>query len=45
MHGELAEMHTADPRFAAILEKRAAGLADFVRYAIKANAARWRNRP
>lgn len=44
MHGGLAEMYTADPRFTAYFEKRAEGLADFVRDAIKANAARWRNR-
>ncbi len=44
MHGGLAEMYTDDPRFTAYFEKRAEGLADFVRDAIKANAARWRNR-
>ena len=44
MHGGLADMYTADSRFTAYFEKRAAGLADFVRDAIKANAARWRNR-
>ena len=44
MHGCLAEMYTADPRFTEYFEKRAEGLADFVRDAIKANEARWRNR-
>ena len=44
VHGGLAEMYTADPRFTAYFERRAEGLADFVRDAIKANAARWRNR-
>ncbi len=44
MHGCLAEMYTTDPRFTEYFEKRAEGLADFVRDAIKANEARWRNR-
>ena len=44
MHGGLAEMYTADPRFTEYFEKRAEGLADFVRDAIKANEARGRNR-
>ena len=44
MHGCLAEMYTADPRFTEYFEKRAEGLAVFVQDAIKANEARSRNR-
>ena len=44
MHGCLADMYTADPRFTEYFEKRATGLAVFVQDAIKANQARWRNR-
>ena len=44
MHGGLADMYTADPRFMEYFEKRAEGLATFVQDAIKANAARRRNR-
>lgn len=44
MHCNLAEMYTADERFEEYFEKRAKGLAAFVQDAIKANAARWRNR-
>lgn len=40
MHVGLAEMYTADPRFAAHYDGQAAGLAAFVAAAIKANAAR-----
>jgi hypothetical protein len=40
MHAGLADMYTADARFAAHYEERAAGLAAFVSAAIKANAAR-----
>ena len=45
MHRNLAEMYTADPRFEAYFEKRGKGLAVFVQDAIRANEARWRNRP
>ena len=41
MHGHLAAMYTADPRFAAYFEKRGEGLASFVADAIRANAARY----
>ena len=44
MHRGLAEMYTADPRFMEYFEKRGEGLAAFVQDAIKANAARMRNR-
>ena len=44
MHRNLAEMYTADPRFEEYFEKRAKGLAAFVQDAIRANAARSRNR-
>ncbi len=44
MHRNLAEMYTADPRFEEYFEKRARGLAAFVQDAIRANAARRRNR-
>ncbi|MDE0229618.1 MAG: TipAS antibiotic-recognition domain-containing protein, partial [Spirochaetaceae bacterium] len=40
MHRNLAEMYTADPRFKEYFEKRAGGLAVFVRDAIRANAQR-----
>jgi hypothetical protein len=40
MHAGLADMYTADARFAAHYEERAPGLAGFVAAAIKANAAR-----
>ena len=40
MHRNLAEMYTADPRFEEYFEKRAKGLAVFVRDAIRANAQR-----
>ena len=40
MHAGLADMYTADPRFAAHYEERAQGLASFVASAIRANAAR-----
>jgi hypothetical protein len=40
MHAGLADMYTADARFAAHYEERAVGLAAFVAAAIKANAAR-----
>lgn len=40
MHRNLAEMYTADPRFEEYFEKRAKGLAVFVRNAIRANAQR-----
>ncbi len=40
MHIGLAEMYTADSRFREHYEKRAAGLAEWVAAAIKANAAR-----
>jgi len=40
MHAALAEMYTADARFAAHYEERAAGLAAFVADAIRANARR-----
>lgn len=39
MHGNLAEMYTADPRFEEYFERRAKGLAVFVRDAIRANVA------
>ena len=44
MHKTLAEMYTADPRFMEYFENRGAGLATFVQDAIRANAARQRNR-
>ena len=40
MHRNLADMYTADPRFEEYFEKRAKGLAVFVRDAIRANAQR-----
>lgn len=40
MHAGLADMYTADTRFAAHYEDRAEGLAAFMAAAIKANAAR-----
>jgi len=40
MHAALADMYTADARFAAHYEERAAGLAAFVADAIRANARR-----
>jgi len=40
MHVELADMYTADPRFAAHYDQREPGLAAFVAAAIRANAAR-----
>jgi DNA-binding transcriptional MerR regulator len=40
MHAQLGEMYVADERFAANYEKHAAGLAQFVRDAVQANAAR-----
>jgi DNA-binding transcriptional MerR regulator len=40
MHRELGEMHVADPRFTAYYERLAAGLAPWVRDAIRANADR-----
>jgi len=40
MHAALAEMYTADARFAAHYEERAAGLAAFMADAIRANARR-----
>ena len=40
MHRNLADMYTADPRFKEYFEKRAEGLAVFVREAIRANAQR-----
>ena len=40
MHRNLAEMYTADPRFEEYFEKRAKGLAVFVRDATRANAQR-----
>ena len=40
MHRNLADMYTSDPRFEAYFEKRAAGLAVYVRNAIRANAQR-----
>lgn len=39
MHAGLADMYVADPRFRAHYEDRAAGLAEFVAAAIKANGA------
>ena len=39
MHAALGEMYTADARFSAHYEDRAAGLAGYVSAAIKANAA------
>ena len=45
MHRNLAEMYTDDSRFEAYFEKRGRGLALFVQDAIRANEARWRNRP
>ena len=40
MHAALAEMYMADGRFRAHYEDRAAGLAEYVAAAIRANAAR-----
>ena len=40
MHRNLADLYTADPRFQEYFEKRAEGLAVFVRNAIRANAQR-----
>ncbi len=40
MHVSLAEMYVADPRFKARYEAIAPGLAEFVRSAVHANAAR-----
>lgn len=40
MHVGLADMYTADPRFAAHYDDRAPGLAAFMAGAIRANAAR-----
>ncbi|HKJ02492.1 MAG TPA: TipAS antibiotic-recognition domain-containing protein [Longimicrobiales bacterium] len=40
MHAGLADLYTADPRFAESFDKRAPGLAAFLSAAIKANAAR-----
>ena len=40
MHSALADMYVADERFAAHYERRAAGLAQYVHDAVKANAAR-----
>jgi hypothetical protein len=40
IHRGLADMYVADPRFTANYDKRAAGLAVFVRDAIHANADR-----
>jgi MerR family transcriptional regulator, thiopeptide resistance regulator len=40
MHVGLGEMYVADPRFAAVYDERRAGLAEFLRAAIHANAAR-----
>jgi DNA-binding transcriptional MerR regulator len=41
-HAALGAMYVADPRFSAHFEKRAKGLAEFVKAAIEANAARAR---
>ncbi len=41
MHVGLAEMYLADPRFTATYEKMAAGLAQYLHDAIKANAAQY----
>lgn len=43
MHAGLADMYTADPRFAAHYDERRAGLATYVAQAIKANALRQRS--
>jgi hypothetical protein len=40
MHAGLAEMYVADPRFRAYYDDRAAGLAEYVSAAIRANGAR-----
>jgi len=40
MHRGLGDLYVDDPRFAANYEKLAAGLAAYVRDAIRANAAR-----
>jgi hypothetical protein len=40
MHGSLAEMYTADPRFKAHYDERADGLAEYVAAAIRANLDR-----
>jgi hypothetical protein len=39
LHGALADMYVADERFAAHYDRRAAGLAQYVHDAVKANAA------
>jgi DNA-binding transcriptional MerR regulator len=39
VHGSLADMYVADERFSAHYERRAAGLAQYVHDAVKANAA------
>ena len=44
MHACLAEMYTTDAPFTDYFERRARGLAAFVRDAIRANEAMWRNR-
>ena len=44
MHRNLAAMYKTDARFEEYFEKRAKGLAVFVRDAIRANEERWRNR-
>ena len=40
MHTRLADMYEADPRFAANIDKAAAGLTPYLSAAIRANAAR-----
>jgi hypothetical protein len=40
MHRGLGDMYAADPRFTAHYEQRAAGLAEYVRDAVHANADR-----
>jgi MerR family transcriptional regulator, thiopeptide resistance regulator len=40
MHAALGEMYVDDPRFAANFEVKRPGLAEYVRAAIRANAAR-----
>ena len=45
MHRNLADTYTTDPRFEEYFEQRGKGLAVFVQNAIRANEARWRNRP
>lgn len=44
MHRNLGAMYTTDSRFEEYFEKRAKGLAVFVRDAIRANEERWRSR-